>query len=659
VSDLSPPARSAGDGGVAEIVALEVAALKADAQALRSLLSIGEIVRARVLPFNGLTDLIEILGKRVAAALPPTARPGDTLVLEVTGFEGDRIVVRMLGSEPGASSGAPEPSSPGGTPPGVVLSGGEEAAQMQISTHAPALVEVAPTLVEVAPTTLGDGSPPPPPPQAQPTLAPREGAADSTGPAADSTGPAYPASPKPQEAEPPSRSQPPASPAGPGAALPQTPSPQTAVARTTAPQATHGEVPMGQPGASPPHPRVTISVLPRAIETDQTIEARLIAARTPAKTPLSEPRPAGQNPVDRGPLPPRSGPGAAPSQAGAAGRTPLNPVRPPAWVRPSTPTVSTPAVAPQRTAQTYQEPVVLLRSLRIPVTPANVAAARLALETPGRVPVALAALERALRPLSSATADPRINTMRTIAAFIAAPDPRSETFPAQLSAYVGHVIDGPEPKLARLLQALSEAAGSPHQALPSAAKAAERAAAVDYDLKTQLQDFITHPPPAATPVALDAAQSALVALTAAQLSSAVQSDPRALAITLPLPFTKDGTPARIVISREKPESAERLDEDNFHIAFVLDTKNVGTVAIDLQTVGRAVSVSVKSETRPYAAAFDAMLGQLGGRLEQLRYTVVSLESEVVSRAAATVSSALGPAPRPPDDTPAGGVDLRA
>ena len=36
MSDLSPPARSAGDGGVAEIVALEVAALKADAQALRS-----------------------------------------------------------------------------------------------------------------------------------------------------------------------------------------------------------------------------------------------------------------------------------------------------------------------------------------------------------------------------------------------------------------------------------------------------------------------------------------------------------------------------------------------------------------------------------------------------------------------------------------------
>jgi hypothetical protein len=193
-----------------------------------------------------------------------------------------------------------------------------------------------------------------------------------------------------------------------------------------------------------------------------------------------------------------------------------------------------------------------------------------------------------------------------------------------------------------------------------AAKIAERAAAIDNDLKTQLQSFIAQPPANASPAALAAAQSALTALTAAQLNHAVaQLDPRAIALSIPLPFFGNREPARIVISREKPESKEPLDADNFHIAFVLDTKNVGTVAVDMQTSGRAVNVAVKSETPRYAAAFKVKLDQLGGRLERMRYNVVSLQSEVVSRAGATVTTPVSPAASEPEEEPASGLDIRA
>jgi hypothetical protein len=348
----------------------------------------------------------------------------------------------------------------------------------------------------------------------------------------------------------------------------------------------------------------------------------------------------------------------------------------------------------------------LLRSLRIPVTPSNVAAAKLALSDPARLPVALAALERSL-PLGNA--DPRVNTMRAIVGFLTNLDPQSEAFPAQLSAYVSHVLDGPEPKLATVLQTFADAqaASDEEVATPpgaqstasaaqtesapgpnvpgtaagtipaaeddalgsqvdvtvgtdtvAAARIAERMTAMDHDLKTVLQSFINEPPPNASPASLAAAQSALTALTAAQLASANQQDPRALTITLPLPSMGNGEPAYIKISREKPNSKERLDADNFHIAFVLQTKNVGTVAVDLQTVGRGVNVSVKSETPRYASTFKSNLDELGGRLEQLRYNVVGLETEVVSRAGATITTAAPP-PAPPQDDDARGLDLRA
>src|SRR3984893_19039177 len=85
--------------GVADLAALidaELASLAADAQALRGLLVVDAIVTARVLPSNGLTDLLEIAGRRVAASLPPTVRPGDALQVRVTGFDGDRILLQVV-----------------------------------------------------------------------------------------------------------------------------------------------------------------------------------------------------------------------------------------------------------------------------------------------------------------------------------------------------------------------------------------------------------------------------------------------------------------------------------------------------------------------------------------------------------------------------------
>jgi hypothetical protein len=704
VSSLNPLAGSAAAAGAADPVALEIAALKADAEALRLLLASGDIVAAKVLPFNGLTDLIAILGKRVAASLPPTVRPGDTLVLEVAGFEGDRIIVRNLGVEVNAQQRGGGQQSNAGT---------ASAEDLNFETFTPgpltedALAQLAADLEATAPR-----------PQAP---APAQTAAAQTSDAASNA-------PAPQTSETEPRSE------------------QPQPGRQTQPQTS------GPGTMRAGYPRVTIAVPPRAIETEGSIEARLIAARTPAKPPPTRSAPGAQvgrfappAPPSTGPAPrapanaapqaPRAPANAAPQAPRASAnaapqalRAPLPPApaampRTPAWIETPRPAVSAdlpaeagtasaaPRAAPQaaasaqnaqgapanapRTVQTYQEPVILLRSLHLPVTPTNVAAAKLALETPQRLPVALAALERSL-PLGNA--DPRVNSMRTIAAFVTNLDPRSENFAAQLSAYISHVVEGPEPKLAQLLQAFARASQeapeegaappgaatrAPVPAQPqdgpqnatqtatqpdvasvartdpvAAARIAERSAAIDADLKTQLQSFIAQPPPNTSPAAMGTAQAALAALTAAQISNvAGQQDPRAVTISIPLPFMGNGDPARIKISREKPQNKERLDADNFHIAFVLDTKNVGTVAIDLQTVGRAVDLAVKSETPRYAAAFKTMLEQLGGRLEHLHYNVVSLASDVVSRPGATVTTA---APPPPvDDEPASGVDLRA
>jgi hypothetical protein len=767
VSNLDPLARAAPAAQYTDPVAAEIASLTSDAEALRTMVSTGDIVAARVLPFNGLTDLVEILGRRVAAQLPPTVRPGETLILEVQGFDGDRIVVRNLGIEPQAQGQAPgqaaqsgrggalpqapaplDSSSPeqmpytsasGGVPP---LPVGSQAVELppQLGTASAGL---GPAPHATAPAAAGAGE------QTAPALTADDGQIES---ALSSPGGAEALAGGEPQIAPPVR---------PGIPLPRSVLIRASVETTDGP----AEPP---PAGSEEHPRVTFNVPSRAIETEKSLEARLIAARTSFARPGAPAARGTPAANQRGPAPPtaatqgRAAPAptipardasvrnAPPATTAPAQRASAAPPPPPSataqrpggasWIETMTRTVmakanlATPSApaeeaapaeprspAPElhsttalatapRLAESYREPTVLLRALRLPVTPSNVAAAKLALESPQRLPHALATLERAL-PLGNA--DPRVNTLRTLAAFVGNPDPRSEAFPAQISAYVSHVLEGPEPKLTTLLQLFGrttappeDAEGEPAPATQTAqdaeadanaapgtssaqsgapaaahqqsaagpasqppapaqadtatqARVAERATAMEYDLKTVLQSFISQPPPGAAPASLAAAHAALAAVTAAQLGVATaQTDPRVLALEIPLPFTANGSPAKIMVSRDKPDGEGPITADNFHIAFVLDTKNVGTVAIDLMTVGREVSVSVKSETPRYAAAFGSKLEELGKRLGQLRYNVSSMESGIVSRAGATTTIA-GPAPPPQErDDDSSAWDLR-
>src|SRR5579872_6902121 len=98
----------------AEAAMLEAAiSIGASAELLQAQISTGDVLTAVVLPPQNGQDFIEILGQRVAAQLPPGVNPGETLLLQVTGFSGTQIYVRNLG--------APDPQNPpeaeGETPP--------------------------------------------------------------------------------------------------------------------------------------------------------------------------------------------------------------------------------------------------------------------------------------------------------------------------------------------------------------------------------------------------------------------------------------------------------------------------------------------------------------------------------------------------------------
>jgi len=102
-------------------------------------------------------------------------------------------------------------------------------------------------------------------------------------------------------------------------------------------------------------------------------------------------------------------------------------------------------------------------------------------------------------------------------------------------------------------------------------------------------------------------------------------------LSVPLVFYDGGQASNIRVSRDAPnKKSQRLDADNFHIAFVLDTQALGTVAIDLETVGRAVKVAVKTDRASAVDRFNSSLGDLRARLEHLRYNVTSTGADMVS-----------------------------
>jgi hypothetical protein len=608
----------AGGGDLAALIDNELAQLAADAKALGALLVEGIVVNARVLPSNGLTDLLEIAGRRVAASLPPTVRPGDVLQVKVTGFDGGRILLQLV------ATGADATVEPG--LPNVPL--GPERAAFVAASIRPA----APNAVPAAPNPPSGGSVP-------------GGTAARTASAQAPTAGAAPVDELPPLAVPPTR---------PGVTADFT----SAVSRANvAPSQAGAGRAAAQPDASsaPAGPAVApatgpSSATPRgsvvAPGEPSSIEARVAASRATTFQP-GAPLAASDEPAPA--LRPAQ-PFVAPPQIGSKG-APLPHAAPPA--------------ARATGLAAYTQPVTLLRALKLPVTPSTVAAAALALQRPDRVPAALAALEAALPAASN---DAHVATLRTLLAFVGRIDPRSPALAAQIAAYVDHVVDGAEPKLATLLAASREAgggAGAPQQApddarAPStsqssqsqqpslpAAVVAERSAALSADLK---QTLLAVAADATTPASLaPSLAGALTALTAVQVHAAqsLAAHPEGLAFTIPLTTQHGPASAQITVQRDAPQGrGAPLDGENFRVAFVLDTAHYGTVAIDLVTVGRDVTVDVRTESAPAMRAFRDALGTLTARLESLRYRVASAGASVGTTSLVTVEAPPAPAVNP-------------
>jgi hypothetical protein len=515
-------------------------------EVLQAQISVGDLLSATVLaPQNG-QDLIEILGQRVIAQLPPDVHPGETLVLQVTGFSGNQILVRNLGQA--------DPQNP---PPTVNV-----------------------TLIAPKPTVE---APAPPQNQQQPPVSP------------------------PREVFV-------------AASVRQVSPPVT-------PQA-------GAPPRLPGH-----------------LDARIAAAQTsPAKTPSIQ--------TSSAQTPPLQTPARAASLTAAA-----IPVR--AQVQSAVQQIA------QQVVRTVSD---LLKTIRVPDIPLTRTAAAVAAQAPVRLPSVLQRLDAAL-PRESA--DPRVATLKTLIAFTARINPASEqTLPAQISSYVSHVVEGAEPKLQQQLQALaqtvptelqtpqtplslhdrvSEAISQTVSHVASHARAAERAIAIEHDLKSLVLSLLRQPGPMRTPALTQALNETFITLTAAQLNvlSTNAQDPGTVALTLPVFYHEGGKPAQIRISKDAQSRTSKLDADNFHVAFVLDTAHLGTVAIDLQTTGRTVQIDVKTEGERAASRFAQTIDSLRRRLEDLRYRVGSAKAAALTMPAAKPSANVA--------TPAKerGVDLRA
>ncbi|MDE2572226.1 MAG: hypothetical protein KGM44_06850, partial [bacterium] len=297
----------------------------------------------------------------------------------------------------------------------------------------------------------------------------------------------------------------------------------------------------------------------------------------------------------------------------------------------------------------------VLRTLRIPVTPTTLAAARIALQ--GRVPLS-SALDALRRALPQGSDDPRVRQLRAIAEFVGTLDPaKPEVLPARIEAYLDHVL-GQE---AHLRQALAPPPANASSLPPEvgASRIAVAREAVAANLKTQVMALLADSGSTGTGGAAAAGraalQSALTAITATQIQTlSVQTanpqtanpqtagpqtagpqtagpqtaNVQALVIPLPLPFPAGGQQAQLRIERDAGKAGEPITADRFRVALILDTARHGTVAIEVLCADRALSVDVKAERASAAAAFERHLPELGARLERLAYRVVRLGAGV-------------------------------
>jgi hypothetical protein len=570
--------------------------LGADVAVLQAQVNVGDVIAATVLAPRSGTDLLSFLGQTVAAQIPPGINPGETLLLQVTGFTNSAVIVRNLGTldpeNPIPTVNVEIPPPPEGAPQSALL------------------------------VTQAPNSPAPSPPATSTSDAPTPIA---TTPIATTPS----ATPAPANVAPPR---------------------EVFVAASVQPN-------------PPPPSRIVAQAIEEPIEHD--VEARIALTRAGA---LFAPPPTRADTTL-----PRA---VAPSPT-AAPPTARLPVAPP-LVRPAA--LSTEASSPTPAATRPAVPVApstpgadVLARLRVPITATTLGAARTIEIAAQSVTSAYERLEGLLAKLAPESG---AGALRSTLAFVARFDLRNASaLPEQIATYVSDVLDGAEAKIVQIVRAwiaLAQEEPTPtpaaqeadvvqaESAAPSAtasaplatpaattlasAQVAERAAALEYDVKGAILAIIANSGRDLPPQITSALREALTATTALQLNvlSAQQREPNTISIPLPAYFYEGGQPAQLRISRDAPNGKNKMDADNFHVAFVLDTKALGTVAIDVQTAARAVSVDVKTERASAANHVRETLGDLRSRLERMRYRVASIAAGV-----APVAQAAAPPPEAP------------
>ena len=490
-----------------------------------------------------------------------------------------------------------------------------------------------------------------------------------------------PESPAPTPAQPPPVVPPrnAASPKSPAAGVPpsQTPARPSSASAPVAPPREIFVAASVRPNPQAPVPDPDGPKSPRPLPAE--LEAR-IAANRAAPPPAAGVRPVAPPRTPAAP-PPLLKPGdvaiavarAVVERSGASGaalpKASIDAVMPP----PSPPPVASARPTPE---------AALLARLRVPISATTLAAARL-VETAARSTTT--AYEKLDALLAKQMPSEELVPLRSLLSFVGRLDLRNAAaLPEQIAAYVSNVVSAAESKISAIVQAWS--ANVAEDALPGggtaaqhqsgapvplaqdatlppslAVRAAEREVALAHDLKSALLALVANPPSGTTPQLSAAIRDALSATTAVQLNAlqAQAAEPNTITISLPAYYHEHGAPAKLRISKDAPNGKQALDADNFHIAFVLDTAALGTVAIDLQTAGRSVSVDVKTETPRAAERFRTSLGDLRGTLEDMHYRVASAVAGVAPRTVAPAPAPVAPAQAPASRRPDGNVDAQA
>jgi hypothetical protein len=273
-----------------------------------------------------------------------------------------------------------------------------------------------------------------------------------------------------------------------------------------------------------------------------------------------------------------------------------------------------------------------LERLDVPATPLTIAAALPEANEPARLVSVLARMNTLLSQLSP---EGRLNTLRTLAVFLSQIRPDENPVEAQISAFVDQIAAGGENKLFELLTALSQRSEngvSAAQRLLLTARATERATSLTNDFKTQLMAVSNASGEDASLAAI--LTEALEVVTAAQLTSlnAAKTSPGAIAFVLPIMSGRTTLAAQLTVHRDTSEGRNRpMDAENFRISFSLNTKRLGVVRIDIESVARMLRVTVEVQTTRAVEEVRAHIDALRDRLDSRGYRSVAMTAQVVRR----------------------------